>query len=82
MDLSEITNSLMSSSKEYPIVAFMLGVFLLFLLFRRPQLFLLLSLLGLILAATLYLISDIASTGKVTKARMIEKSTTEQDQPH
>jgi len=82
MDLSEITNSLMSSSKEYPIVAIILVVFLLFLIFRRPQLFLLLSLLGLILAATLYLISDIASTGKATKAKMIEKSTTEQDQPH
>ncbi len=75
MNFSEIASSVISFSKDNPIIAVVVGLFLLFLLFRKPKLFLGLLFLSLILAGVLYFIMDISSTGKSEKGKMIEKGT-------
>ena len=81
MDLSEIADTVTAFCRDNPLVAAAAGLLLIFLLIRKTKLFLLLFFLGLILAAALYLIMDIASTGKATKVKMIKKGTVlDQDQ--
>lgn len=73
MNFSEITNSVMSFFKDNPISAVAVGLLLLFLLVRKTKLFLVILLLAFILAAALYLITDIASVGKAGKGKIIQK---------
>ena len=73
MNFSEITNSVMSFFKDNPISAVAVGLLLLFLLIRKTKLFLVILLLAFILAAALYLITDIASVGKAGKGKIIQK---------
>ncbi len=73
MDLSGIADTVTAFSKDNPIIAAAAGLFLLFLLIRKPKLFFLLFFLGLVLVAALYLIMDVASIGKAQKKQMIER---------
>ena len=73
MSFSETANSVISFSKDNPVVAVVVGLFLLFLLFKKPKLFLGLLFLAAILAAILYFIVDVSSTRKPQKEEMIEK---------
>ncbi|MCL4477458.1 MAG: hypothetical protein M1508_14760 [Nitrospirae bacterium] len=73
MNFSEITSSVMSFFKDNPISAVAVGLLLLFLLVRKTKLFLVILLLAFILAAALYLITDIASVGKAGKGKIIQK---------
>lgn len=73
MKSSGIIDSIISFSRDNPIIAVVVGLFLLFLLIRKTKLFLLLFCLALILAAALYLIMDVASVGKVGKGKIIQK---------
>ena len=73
MDFSDITNSVISFSKDNPLIAVVVGLLLLFLLYRKPKLVFGLFFLCLILAGVLYFIMSISSTGKSEKGKMIEK---------
>jgi len=73
LDLSAIGDGIISFVTGNPIIAVVVGLFLLFLLYRKPKLFLILFCLVLILAATIYFIMDVSSIGKSEKGRMIEK---------
>lgn len=73
MNFSETANSVLSFSKDNPIIAVVVGLILLFLLFRKPKLFFGLFFLAAILALILYFIEDVSSTGKSGKGEMIEK---------
>jgi hypothetical protein len=73
MDLSEMVNSVTLFFKDNPIIAVAVGLLLLFLLIRKPKLFLVLFCLVLLLAAALYLIMDVASIGKTGKEKIIQK---------
>lgn len=73
MNFSEIANSVISFSKDNPVIAVVVGLFLLFLLFRKTKLFFGLLFLALILAGALYFIIDVASVGKAEKEKIIEK---------
>ncbi len=75
MDLSGITDAVTAFCRDNPITAAAAGLFSLYLLFRRTKLFFLLLFLGLVLAAALYFIMDVASIGKAEKKQMIEKGT-------
>ncbi|MCL5022026.1 MAG: hypothetical protein M1497_01420 [Nitrospirae bacterium] len=75
MNLSEIADSLVSLSKDNPVIAGIAGFVLIFLLIRKPKLFLGLFCLVLIVLAALYFIMDVSSIGKSGKAKMIEKGT-------
>ena len=81
MDLSGIADAVSAFFRGNPLVAVAVGLFFLFLLIRKPRLFLFLFILGLILAAALYFIADVASTGKANKTKVIEKGTTSETDP-
>jgi len=73
VSFSETANSILSFSKDNPIIAIVIGLILLFLLFRKPKLFFGLLFLGAILALVWYFIADVSSKGKSGKEEMIEK---------
>ena len=73
MNLSEIGNSILSFSKDNPIITVVGGLILLFLLFRKPKLFLGLFFLAAILILVWYFIEDVSSKGKSGREEMIEK---------
>ncbi len=73
MDFSQMIDSVIGFAKDSPIIAVAVGLLLLFLLIRKSKLFLLVVCLGLVLAAALYLITDIASVGKAGKGKMIQR---------
>jgi hypothetical protein len=75
MDLSGIADTVSAFFRDNPFVAVAVGLLFLFLLIRKPKLLLLLFSLGLILAAALYFIENVVSTGKAGKTKMIEKGT-------
>ena len=78
VNFSETANSVLSYSKDNPIIAVVVGLILLFLLFRKPKLFLGLVFLAVILTLIFYFIADVSSKGKSEKEEMIEKGI----QPH
>lgn len=73
MNFSDISDSVISFSKDNPIIAAAAGLLLLFLLVRKTKLFLVILLLAVVLAAALSFIMDVASVGKTEKGKMIEK---------
>jgi len=73
VDFSQMINGVIAFSKDNPIIAGAVGLLLLFLLIRKSKLFLLIICLALVLAAALYLITDIASVGKAGKGKIIQK---------
>jgi hypothetical protein len=73
VSFSEIANTVLSFSKDNPIIAVIVGLILLFLLFRKPKLFFGLFFLAAILALIFYFIEDVSSKGKSGKEEMIEK---------
>ena len=73
MNFSDISDSVISFSKDNPIIAVVAGLLLLFLLVRKTKLFLVILLLAFVLAATFYFITDVASLGKAGKGKMIQE---------
>ena len=73
MNFSDISDSVISFSKDNPIIAVVAGLLLLFLLVRKTKLFLVILLLAFVLAATFYFITDVASVGKAGKGKMIQE---------
>ncbi len=73
MNLSDISDTVISFSKNNPIIAVVAGLLLLFLLVRKTKLFLAILLLAFVLAAALYFIMDVASVGKAGKGKIIQK---------
>ena len=72
MDFFAIINSVVSFSKANIFIAGAAGVVLLFLLYRKPKLFITLFFISLLLAGAFYLISNISSIGVSQKGKMIE----------
>gem|GEM_PF-1473692 len=73
VSFSEISTSVLSFSKDNPVIAVVAGVILLFLFFRKPKFFLGLFFLAAVLALVFYFIVDVSSKGKSEKEGMIEK---------
>lgn len=73
MNFSDISDSVISFSKDNPIIAVVAGLLLLFLLVRKTKLFLVILLLAFVLAAAFYFITDVASVGKAGKGEMIKE---------
>ena len=74
MDLSGIADTVTAFCRDNPIITVVVGLFLLFLLYRKPKLFFGLLCLALILAGVLYVIMDVASIGKSQKGQLVERS--------
>lgn len=77
MGITEITNAVVSFSRENPFVAGAIGLVLLLLLWRRPKLFFGLLLLSALLVVVLSLIMDVSSVGSGQKKKLIEKERSE-----
>ncbi|MGE5894069.1 MAG: hypothetical protein ACM34I_08455 [bacterium] len=73
MDFSDFIDSIISLAKDNAVIAVILGLILLFLLFRKPKLFFGLLFLGLLVGGIFYLIMNIASSGSEQKERLLHK---------
>ncbi|MBM4137636.1 MAG: hypothetical protein FJ241_12535 [Nitrospira sp.] len=71
--LETIKNILIPFIENNIYIAILVGALLIFLLFRKPKLFLAICLLALLLTGVLYLISSLSSTGTHQKQRLIQK---------
>ena len=73
MDLFETVNSAVSFLKGNPVIAVIVALFLVIFIYRRPKLFFGVLFLALILAAAIYLIMGMASSGSLQKGKLIHK---------
>ena len=73
MDFNAVINELVAYLRENPYIAGALGLFLLFLLFKKPKLFFSVVVLAGLLAGVFYLISSVASTGVSQKGKLFYK---------
>lgn len=73
MDFTALINELLAYFRENPYIAGALGLFFLFLLFKKPKLFFSVLVLAGLLAGVFYLISNVASTGVSQKGKLIYK---------
>ena len=73
MDFSAIIDSVESFLKVNILIAITVGALLVFLLFKKPKLFLTIFFISLLLAGAFYLISNVSSIGVSHKGKMIEE---------
>jgi len=69
-----VIDSIVTFFQDHLLFAVAFAIVLLFLLFRKPKVFLTISAIVLLLLGILYLISDISSTGVTHKEKLISKS--------
>jgi Ca2+/Na+ antiporter len=67
-------DSIVTFSRDNPLIVIALTFLLIIILFRKPKLFFIISFITLILAAALYVISVVSSTGVTEKKELIDKS--------
>jgi hypothetical protein len=77
MDFSVTLDFLIALMKENAYVFGLLGILLLFLLFRRPKIFFFVFFLSLLIAGVLYLISSLSDTGVHQKEKLLYKEPVE-----
>lgn len=80
MDFSEFTDSITSFVQNYTVIAIVLGLGLLYFIYRKPKLFFTLLFLGLFLAGLFYMITSIAGPGAEQKRKMIQQEEKQSDQ--
>ena len=71
MDFSGFMNSIVSPAQSHPVITIALALCFLFLMYRRPKLFLGVLLLGVILLGVYYMITSMASSGSQQKKNLI-----------
>jgi Ca2+/Na+ antiporter len=74
MDFSIIIDSIVTFLRDNPLTVIALTFLLIIMLFRKPKLFFMISLITIILAAALYMISVVSSTGVTEEKELIDKS--------
>jgi hypothetical protein len=72
MDFSELMDSIMSFAQNNTIIAIVLALGLLYFLYRKPKLFLVLLFLGLFLAGIYYAVTKMAGSGAAQKRKMMQ----------
>ncbi len=73
MDFGEIIKGLLAFFQDNLLITIPLVCILLFLLYRKPRLFLIILSIVLLLVGLLYLISDVTSTGLPHKQKMLQE---------
>jgi len=71
MDFSVFMNGMVSYAQGHPVIAIALALCFLFLMVRRPKLFLGVLLLGAFLVGVFYMITNMASSGSQQKKDML-----------
>jgi Ca2+/Na+ antiporter len=74
MDFSVILDGIVTFLRDNPLIVIALTFLLIIMLFRKTKLFFIISFITLILAAALYVISVVSSTGVTEKKELIDKS--------
>jgi hypothetical protein len=74
MNFTAVIDSIIIFFQDHLFFALAFAIVLLFLLFRKPKVFLTISAIVLLLLGILYLISDISSTGVTYKEKLISKA--------
>lgn len=74
MDFSEYISVVADFSRANPLITVACGIFLIYLLCRKPKLFLSVLVLALVLAVLLHFILNAASSGSYLKKEMIDKT--------
>jgi hypothetical protein len=74
MFFTALIDSIITFFQEHLLFTLAFAIVLLFLLFRKPKVFLTISAIVLLLLGILYLISDVSSTGVTYKEKLISKS--------
>jgi hypothetical protein len=74
MIFTDLVDTLITFFQNNLIVSIAISLILLFLLFRRTKLFLVIVIFASLLAGTLYVISSVSSTGLSHKDKLIHKS--------
>ena len=70
---SQFMDTILSFAQDHTIIVIVLALVLLYLLVRKPKLFLGILLLGLILVGLFYLIMNIAGSGSEEKKRLFHE---------
>ena len=73
MGFSQFMDTILSFAQDHTIIVIVLALVLLYLLVRKPKLFLGILLLGLILVGLFYLIMNIAGSGSEEKKRLFHE---------
>jgi hypothetical protein len=71
MDFTGLAGSLVSFADGHPMIAIALALCFLFLMYRRPKLFLGVLLLGVFLGGVYYMITNMASSGSQHKEKLL-----------
>ena len=72
-------DSIISFAQNNTVIAIILGLGLLYFLYRKPKLFLILLFLGLFLAGLYYMITSMAGSGSAQKKRLIQQEEKQSD---
>jgi hypothetical protein len=73
MDFSGFIDSIVSFAQNYPIIAILFALGLLFFTYRKPKLFFTLLFLGLFLVGVFYMITRMTGSGSEQKKRLIHE---------
>ena len=73
MDIAEFINAIVSFAQNNTVVAIVIALGLLLFVYRKPKLFFGILFFGLILAAVLYVIANMAGSGSEYKKKLIEE---------
>jgi len=72
-------DSIISFAQNNTVIAIILGLGLLYFLYRKPKLFLVLLFLGLFLYGLFYMISSLAGPGSEQKKKLIQQEEKQSD---
>ena len=73
MDFSGFMDSIISFAQNNTVIAIIVALGLLYFLYRKPKLFLILVFLGLFLAGLYYMVMSMSGSGAAQKKRIIQQ---------
>jgi cbb3-type cytochrome oxidase subunit 3 len=79
MDFSRFMDGIVSFAQNHTVIVIVLGLGLLFFVYRKPKLFFVLLFLGLFLAGLFYMLTNMARSGSEQKKRLIHEEEKQSD---
>ena len=79
MDLSGFMDGIISFAQNHTVMAIVLGLGLLFFVYRKPKLFFVLLFLGLFVVGLFYMITSMAGSGSEQKKKLIPEEEKQSD---
>jgi len=79
VDLSGLMDGVVSFAQNHTVIVILLGLGLLFFLYRKPKLFFFLLFLGLFLAGLFYMITRVSRSGLEQKKTLITEEEKQSD---